>query len=129
MRIDERLCPLEEGLRTELIEIVRDMQLQLFEIYKSSHTASAAASPATGATDAAVAPERSGAPASWSIEDDLQPYYAPPYFENLAQLDGFNGLLWDFSEMHGGSLFPDSGYGSLQSDKDGECSRDRESSG
>lgn len=38
MRIDEAVNPIEESLRAQLVEIVRDMQLELFTIYKSLRT-------------------------------------------------------------------------------------------
>lgn len=38
IRIEEELEPVEEHLRAQLVEIVRDMQLQLFDLYKASRT-------------------------------------------------------------------------------------------
>lgn len=41
-RIEEALNPIEEALRAQLVEIVRDTQLELFHLYKSSRTTDAA---------------------------------------------------------------------------------------
>lgn len=38
IRIEEQLEPVEEHLRAQLVEIVRDVQLQLFDLYKASRT-------------------------------------------------------------------------------------------
>jgi hypothetical protein len=115
VRIEERFNPLEETLRTELVEIVRDMQLQLFEIYKSSRTSdSGSAVHDAGATDAANSPPQPAALPS--LEEELQPFWAPAYIDDLAQLGDFDGLLWNFSGVQAGSNQTDSGYYSLPLD-------------
>jgi hypothetical protein len=40
IRIDERLNPLEESPRSELVEIVRDTQVHVFNLYGSLRTSS-----------------------------------------------------------------------------------------
>jgi hypothetical protein len=38
VRFEEAPNPIEEDLREQLVDIVRDMQLELFDVYKSSRT-------------------------------------------------------------------------------------------
>lgn len=38
MRIEEALNPVEENLQTQIVDIVRDLQVQLFDLYRSSRT-------------------------------------------------------------------------------------------
>jgi len=163
-RIEERLNPIEEGLRGELVEIVRDLQLQLFEMYKSA-TASQSRTVELEADQTLLPPFLPGAgevgenttsaeaiatrqeqepleveeeqaldviatSGQYDVVFDLGPleaFHAPPYIDpdNLVRLDGFGGLVWDFSTTNAasGSYDPnvnatlwgidDSGYGSL----------------
>ncbi|KAH7304168.1 hypothetical protein B0I35DRAFT_414647 [Stachybotrys elegans] len=100
VRIRERLNPIEEGLRGELVDIVRDMQLQLFNIYRASR-----ATPNT-TDNAIVSPENGNAVISgaasgetdqiWDTAEQLQPFSQPPHLDDL-QFDAFNGLVFDFS--------------------------------
>lgn len=125
VRIEERLSPVEEGLRSELVEIVREMQLQLFEIYKSSRTTGShvtdTATLMDGNTrrhDEADSGLGEGQGTQiWSVEDQLQPFYQPPHLENFNLFDDFDGLFFNFSEMQSDSIAVDSGYGSLPSVK------------
>jgi hypothetical protein len=121
VRIEQRFNPLEETLRTELVEIVRDMQLQLFEIYKSSRTNdpgsviqdAGATSGENSSQQPATGPDPPPRP---SLEEELQPFWTPAYIDDLAQLDDFDGLLWNFSGVQSGSHQTDSGYESLPVD-------------
>lgn len=136
IRIDERLNPLEENLRSELVGIVRDMQLRLLDMYKAMRTASATAT-ATATAAATTEGETSSGGASsqaqqidstkvrTSVENDLQPFQPPPYFENFEDFNTFNGVFFDFSDIQLGSVEPDSGYGSFPSEKgSGTCALD-----
>lgn len=119
---------MEEGLRSELVEIVREMQLQLFEIYKSSRTTGShvidTATQVDGNTETYDKEASSFGEGQdtqiWSIEDQLQPFYQPPHVENFNLFDDFDGLFFNFPEMQSDSIAVDSGYGSLPSVNSGE---------
>jgi hypothetical protein len=104
------------------------MQLQLFEIYKSSRTTGSyvtdTATPVNGNavpydTEASGFDEGRG-PQIWSVEDQLQPFYQPPHLENFNLFDDFDGLLFNFPEIQSEWIAVDSGYGSLTSVKGGQ---------
>lgn len=102
-RIEERLNPLEESLRRELVGIVADVQLRLFEMYRTMHAASGAANEAVETSRAPTSPDvpdeagmaemLSGGyetlPAVVSVPDLLESY----------ETQDFDGLLFDFSAM------------------------------
>jgi hypothetical protein len=116
----------EEDLRSELVDIVREMQLQLFEIYRSSRTTSSHVTDTATQVDSNARPHNNEASGFgegqgtqiWSVEDQLQPFYQPPHLENFNPFDDFDGLFFNFPEMQSDSIVVDSGYGSLPSVKD-----------
>ncbi|KAM7203143.1 hypothetical protein V8F20_004085 [Naviculisporaceae sp. PSN 640] len=123
-RIEERINPMEETLRGELVEIVRDMQLQLFELYKASRN------PETEQPEAAPTEHVQGHQAEVVIQsipiatasDDMGPLEAfvqPPLVnpDNWIAFDDFDGQIWDPSMLDSRTLWAgDSGYDSLPAD-------------
>lgn len=124
IRIEERLNPIEESLRSELVGIIRDTQIHLFNTYRSmrsSTTENVAAETGTNAdTDAEGAdsgnlnareePRPVDVP---DVEDSLQTFYQPPLTDGSWSFNAFDGLLFDFSEMPPGSVDLESGYWSV----------------
>lgn len=124
IRIEEALSPVEEGLQSQLVDIVRDTQRQLFEIYESSRSMTRPAS----ASDANLQDGPHGAQLtapqittheqhypgnmmtnSLDLGDTLQAYQPiPPYLEDF---DVFQGEMFDFSAIQPSLLGCDSGYG------------------
>ncbi|KAF6831722.1 hypothetical protein CMUS01_07206, partial [Colletotrichum musicola] len=124
LRIEERLNPIEESLRSELVGIIRDTQIHLFHTYRSMRSSTtdtvAAETGANADTDAEGAdsgnmnareePRPVNVP---DVEDSLQTFYQPPLTDESWSFNAFDGLLFDFSEMPPGSVDLDSGYWSV----------------
>ncbi|KAK1984977.1 hypothetical protein LZ30DRAFT_709833 [Colletotrichum cereale] len=115
LRIDERLNPIEESIRSELVDIIRDTQILLFNTYRSLRSATPQASGGEPVQDAGADAERVAHrdEESAQVEDDLRTFYQPPLMDNAGSFDDFNGLLFDFPEMPPGSIDLDSGYWSV----------------
>ncbi|KAF6802447.1 KilA-N domain-containing protein [Colletotrichum sojae] len=124
LRIEERLNPIEESLRSELVGIIRDTQIHLFNTYRSMRSSRNQ----TAGTDMAAnvdmgaeradsgsinAHEESRLAQALDFEDSLQTFYQPPLTDDSWSFDAFSGLLFDFSEMPPGSVDLDSGYWSI----------------
>ncbi|KAK5652662.1 hypothetical protein OQA88_10256 [Cercophora sp. LCS_1] len=115
-RIDERLNPIEEGLRDELVEIVRDMQLQLFELYKASrNTVSDPNDPMPDPRGEHSAPQ----PAQL-VQDmgQLEAFAQPPLVDTTEyslSFNNFDGQIWDPSAFDVQTSWGwDSGAGIIQ---------------
>lgn len=108
--------PIEENLRSELVGIVRDMQIQLFDMYKSSRGAASHTeddNPIPGSAIPGPSSSSLAGPSQFpSIEDALEPFNQPPDAENLQDFGEFDGLLFNLHESDG-SVGLDSGYQSL----------------
>lgn len=132
VRIEEVLDPIEEGLRGQIVDIVRDVLLELLEMYKSTRSATntvlmSETVPQDGALEdeAAAAPSTSYAQQHPEVmmtmnppdlSDVLHAYEVPPYLDDFA---GFHGELFDFLEWQPNSINHDSGYdGSLVPEQD-----------
>lgn len=121
VRIEEALNPVEESLRGQIVDIVRDMQLQLFEMYKSSRTADAGSGPNRSLEVSNETPSYGqqvgnpeGTTQQWGLEEQLEAFRPPaPYLDN--SFTGFDGLLFDFDPLQNQGFTPDEGYGSLPS--------------
>ncbi|KAK1990637.1 hypothetical protein LX36DRAFT_754048 [Colletotrichum falcatum] len=104
--IEERLSPVEEGLRSELVDIIRDAQIHLFDAYRALRSSAPEAAPGGEAVEAADAEgvARARSEQSHRVEDDLQAFYQPPPLVDGAagSLDDFDGLLFGGLD---GSLF------------------------
>ncbi|KAK8123958.1 hypothetical protein PG999_003876 [Apiospora kogelbergensis] len=136
VRIEDALNPIEEALRGQIVDIVRDVQLELFQSFRSSlrdapgasnhdqeaatiETASFAEQiQGTGGPDApTLEPRDTGAGEPHELqardywEEQLQAYRPEPAFD----LDflGFDGELFDFSSLSNPPMFQDSAYGTL----------------
>jgi len=114
-RIDEALNPIEERLRDQIVEIVRDSQLHLFERYKSSRTQALRDLPGMEAPptlDESPAPGQHGVPGPsvHMLDDELQLYRPEPYFDQ--QFDDLNGDFFNFMQVQLSQDWDDSGYGS-----------------
>lgn len=113
LRIEQRLNPLEEALRSELLDIFQDMQVRLFQIYRSSRTAPTPGD-ISGPADAGLPNLESPREIHMTAVDEaLEPYRMP---EPCLESTEFNGLFWDLAgpQMQQSTLTLDSGYDSLQ---------------
>jgi hypothetical protein len=105
-RIDEVLDPIEETLKSELVDIVHDLQLQLFRTYQQQSQASRETTGLAEAGDGET-PEGFGTLQNSGGQAELLAAYCPvPNYVN--SFGGFNGLMFDFKPLTGS----DSGYGS-----------------
>ncbi len=113
-KIEQALNPIEETLRDQIVEIVRDSQLHIFESYKASRaeTLQVEAQGGEGQPQAegTSAGGQAAQEATEALEDQLQPYRPEPYFDS--QFDEFNGEFFDFMQMQFDYDWDDSGYGS-----------------
>ncbi|KAI1323872.1 hypothetical protein F5Y16DRAFT_382503 [Xylariaceae sp. FL0255] len=135
-RIDQVLDPVEETMRGQLVDIVRDVQLDLFRLWRSSvrlpdgeshevysqpntevgiqeqQEQIAEPGPSTLEISAdGTSPERHDD--SWDVENDLAAWRPEPYLD--LNLDGFDGQLFDFEEMMLPVENQDSAYGTMSS--------------
>ncbi|KAH6970734.1 hypothetical protein BKA56DRAFT_596823 [Ilyonectria sp. MPI-CAGE-AT-0026] len=126
--IIERLNPLAENLGSELVGTVWDMQRRLLDIYKAMRSANAIATATVAATTGSETSSGSASSKAQqidsievraSVENDLQPFQPPPYFENFEDFNTFNGISFDFADMQFGFIEPSSGYGLFPSEKGG----------
>ncbi|KAH7177098.1 hypothetical protein EDB81DRAFT_752407 [Dactylonectria macrodidyma] len=107
IRIDERLNPLEENLRA----------------MRTASPAVAAAATATTAGNtssggaSSQAQQIDSTKVRTSVENELQPFQAPPDFENFEDFSIFDGVFFDFGDFQSGSVEPDLGYGSFPPEK------------
>ncbi|KAK2024418.1 hypothetical protein LX32DRAFT_101817 [Colletotrichum zoysiae] len=122
LRIEECLNPIEEILRNDLVNIVRDTQIQLFNTYRRSLRSSAPATSSgepvqnTSADTERVAGVAEITEDSHQVYDDLHTSPQPLSMDNVESFDDFNGLLFDFPEMPPGSIDLDFGYWSVAPD-------------
>lgn len=129
VRIESALHPVEEALRGQIVDIVRDTQLDLFQSYMSSFAQNTGnpgrrvrpeeqPEPHPGMvqdqTIAEVSSHQPLVPWSFSLEDELQPYRPEPYFEGV--ITGFDGLLFDFVPFQEQQTYMDSAYESMPPD-------------
>lgn len=133
-RIDQALSPLEDSLRSELIDIVRDLQLTLFEEYKKVKDDTDETQEAVDTGEREQTEDASTGVPGWgsysegstsgpsnttpSIDDQLEAFRPEPYFEG--QFSGFDGLLWDFQGNIMNQDWAESGYGSLHNNDPNE---------
>lgn len=119
--VKKEFSPLEERLKSQLINIVRDLQLQLFQSYTQSRRVVASDAPVLDPTSAMTAAGRSENRMSdppqtvipeyqdTTLENQLAPYQPAPPLENSTNVD-FDAVLFQFDDLSG---FEDSAYGSL----------------
>ncbi|KAF2106959.1 hypothetical protein BDV96DRAFT_311431 [Lophiotrema nucula] len=111
--VDEEYTPMEERLKSRLIEIVRDVQLQLFRSYTRSRTTVKGRE----TYEAADTTHSDSAPTLQTVPDSVQPsllnelasFEPIPPFENTDTGD-FDAILFQFDDLED---FNDSAYGSL----------------
>lgn len=138
--IEERLNPIEESLRSELVSIIRDTQIHLFNTYRSLRSSTTDAVGAQTAANVGTDAERADSGNTNSreeprpmempgVEDNLQTFYQPPLTDGSWSFGAFDGLLFDFSEMPPGSVDLDSGYWSVSPADADEKGKGAESSG
>ena len=113
LRIEQRLNPIEEALRGELLDIFQDLQVQLFQIYRSSRTAPTQgdiSGPADGGLPNLESP---GETQMTAVDEALEAFRVPEF---CLEGDEFSNLFWDpaVPQMQQRTLTLDSGYGSLQ---------------
>ena len=114
-RVDQAVNPVEETLRDQIVDIVRDCQTQLFEDYRTSRTGMA--SPAARGTislaketgDDSDGEQDATQPGMAAVGSQSEQDHSEYYFDS--QFDGFNEDLFDFTDMHFDQEW-DSGYGS-----------------
>ncbi|KAI1459618.1 hypothetical protein F4805DRAFT_419639 [Annulohypoxylon moriforme] len=139
LRIEDVLNPIEETLRGQIVDIVRDVQLELFQSFRASigtappnsHSNQEAAiteanstteqirvseggiisnpGPASRPTDADLLNQLLPGDSSW--EEQMQAYQPVPPLD-LSSLD-FDGELFDFSSLVNIPAVEDSTYGTL----------------
>ncbi|ORY10733.1 hypothetical protein BCR34DRAFT_485248 [Clohesyomyces aquaticus] len=122
--VERQFSPLEESLKSQLIEIVRDLQLRLFESYTQARNAAGVASTDLPcATGASMEEKSSGTGASGvlpgtssdhhsadpeiTLEDQLAPFQPAPPTDNPTV--DFDPILYQFT-IEG---IDDSGYSSM----------------
>jgi len=119
--VEKEFSPLEERLKSQLINIVRDLQLQLFQSYTQSRRVVASDAPAIETTSVMVAAGHSESHMSdppqmvipeyqdTTLENQLASYQPAPSLEEYTNVD-FDAVLFQFDDLGG---FEDSTYGSL----------------
>jgi hypothetical protein len=134
LALDRNLEPLEERLKAQLIEIVRDLQLQLFQSYTRHH--SSTSDPLNEVTQSTTQSEAvldhavgvntldpadmpgCDAPSTLSTvttNDQLASYEPTPLIEEPTQY-GFDAVLFQWQAWNGFDFLDDSAYGSLFQD-------------
>jgi hypothetical protein len=119
--VEKEFSPLEERLKSQLINIVRDLQLQLFQSYTQSRRVVASDAPALDPTSAILAAGSSENHMSdlpqivipeyqnTTLENQLASFQPAPPLEDSTNVD-FDAVLFKFDDLGG---FEDSTYGSL----------------
>lgn len=132
--VERQFIPLEEKLKSQLVEIVRDLQIQLFQAY--SRCRGAEARPTTNCTRAGPKTSTSESPnpslttdpdfqppamtetpsvtsdllcEETTIENQLAPFEAPALLEDISAYD-FDAILFHFNDFN---ELADSTYGSM----------------
>lgn len=110
---EAELTPMEERLKSRLIDIVRDVQLQLFQAYAHSRGVpkAPAHSEVIDSTHADSIVEGAHGPGSMHPElmNELASFEPAPPIET-ADLDSFDAILFKFDDLEN---FDDSAYGSF----------------
>ncbi|KAI0096227.1 hypothetical protein GGR51DRAFT_543873 [Nemania sp. FL0031] len=124
IRIEQALDPIEETLRGQIVEIVRDMQLELFRSFRSSirqpydtttyrvERVEAEGRMGEQRPDETIQgplTNRTSLQTGQSVEDQLAAWRTEPYLD--WDLDGFDGQLFDFGQVTLGIGWNDSPYG------------------
>ncbi|KAF9869566.1 hypothetical protein CkaCkLH20_12959 [Colletotrichum karsti] len=97
-RIDQALEPLEETLKSQIVDIVRDAQLSLFQSFISTNSDKNEKKPESKDAESSPMPEEHVQPSSsrdQSEFDDLQAYRPEPYL--MGDLPEFNGLFFELT--------------------------------
>jgi hypothetical protein len=123
VRIDQYLNPVEENLKNELVAIVRDMQIQLFDLYKSTqmvgrNNASGKGS-SIGMNNISLPMDIGRASSSTSKNEDVSRQFNPSLYidEELTSFDFLDGVLFDFDGMQqANSIETDSSYDQMSSE-------------
>lgn len=138
MALDQELEPIEDRLKSQLVEIVRSSQEKLSRLYQNSlrdpHSAPDVAGhaiPSSGATNInSPSQDISNSLSGIDVDEQLEPYLAPPYSaaDPWAPMNEGCNFPWQFVEN--GGMY-DSGYQSLDwlSQSISDPSRDRNSTG
>ncbi|KAH6655829.1 hypothetical protein BKA67DRAFT_250466 [Truncatella angustata] len=128
-RIKQDMDHMEEAMRGQLVDIVRDMQLEIFRTFMDSkaeapavkepdhscsHTTSQAGSdnkqPGVRTDDDQSIRSKTDIP--WNLQNHLGPWRPEPYLDDWLMPD-FDGQLYDFGDFMGEETLPDSAYGTL----------------
>lgn len=120
-RIEMAIDPIEETLRGQIVDIVRDLQLRLFQNYRESRLRQpsrelvpSSSSSRPPETDSRPDPERDTDESG--LDNDLAAFLPPPDFPNF--FDDFNGVFFDFPAEFNLQDSSDSGYRSGQNKPD-----------
>ncbi|CAG9990166.1 unnamed protein product [Clonostachys byssicola] len=124
LRIDQYLNPIEASLRCQLVGIVRDMQIRLFDLYKSMQYGNMNGADIEGIPD--IDTDRFPVPRTDedvddvnNFEDELQHLCQPPYLEQLPDFEGLEDLDFSFSVPQSSSAILDPGDQYLFHDSEG----------
>ncbi|KAK2009313.1 hypothetical protein LZ32DRAFT_426215 [Colletotrichum eremochloae] len=92
LRIEERLNPIEESLRSELVDIIRDTQIHLFNTYRSlrSSTPAASGGEPVQKTNADAGSTAHMNEASDQVDDDLQTFHQPSLMDDAGSVAHMN---------------------------------------
>lgn len=123
VRIDQYLNPVEENLKNELVTIVRDMQIQLFDLYKSTQMVSAdnvfTQGSSSGRNNKSLPVDIGRISSSASQKEDFSRPFNPSLYidEELTSFDLLDGVLYDFDGMQqANSIETDSSYDQMSSE-------------
>lgn len=137
-RIEAALYPVEEALRGQIVDIVRDTQVELFRCFTSStqqrsrppnDEASAAEAARGGPGERVEATQdrpdgEQPPPTSTSAwPEQLEAYRPPdPFLDDQWGMLEFDGQLYDFGQMMRDESFADSAYGTISAGSFGQKS-------
>ncbi|KAK2060357.1 hypothetical protein LY76DRAFT_676665 [Colletotrichum caudatum] len=120
--IEERLNPIEESLRSQLVDIIRDAQIHLLSTYRSLRSSTPAVSAGEPVQGTSADAERVAHlnEELHQVGDGLQAVHQPPLLDDAQTFADFNGLMYDLSGMPQGSVDLNSGHWSVApASKDG----------
>lgn len=127
MHAENALHPVEEALRSQLVDIVRDTQLDLFQSYISSFSQTSGnpnhqvqseeqlqQHPTAGQNQTIAEASTRPLISVEELGEQLQPFRPEPFLEG--DFSDFNGLLFDFDQFQGLQTYTDSAYESMPAD-------------
>lgn len=120
LALDQELEPIEDRLKSQLVDIVRTCQEKLFRLYQKSARNSPSTATGNGPeithsdppSSLSVPVQPSSSTISIDVDEQLAPYLAPPYsaFDPWPQMDEDCNFPWQLLENN---AISDSGYQSL----------------